>query len=126
MTTPLQNLAAARGQDDDLRWVFLYNPKDKSLLGGIGVLTYGGGASVSHFHADTPALASLLLDFASSDSGYTLGGITPLKPGAFKAKHGANIKELLTPSAGARLPLNRWKQFVEEATEHDEDADADY
>lgn len=123
MATTLQNLAAARGQDDDLRWVFLYDLKDKSLLGGIGVLCYGGGASVAHFHADSPALASMLLDLAAMNSGYTLGGITPLKPGAFKSKHLIGFKDLFDRSAGARLPLNRWKQFVEEMTEHDADAD---
>lgn len=123
MSTTLQNLAAARGQDDDLLWVFLYDIKDKSLLGGISVLCYGGGASVAHFHADSPALASMLLDLAAMNSGYTLGGITPLKPGAFRSKHGMGLKDLFDRSAGARLPLNRWKQLVEEMTEHDADAD---
>lgn len=123
MTTTLQNLAAARGQDDDLRWVFLYDLKDKSLLGGIGVLCYGGGASVSHFYADTPELAAMLLDLGATTTGFTLAGIAPMKPGTFRSVHDVGLKELFDRSAGARLPLNRWKQTLEEVSGHDDEYD---
>jgi hypothetical protein len=115
---PTDHLAAARAQDEDTYWVFLYDLKTRRLVAGAAVMTFGGSAELQSVYADDPALMPLLLDLAATNCSHTVApGVAPLKPGAFKARHAVGFKDLFDRTVNrAKLPLHAWRELVEEAS----------
>ena len=109
------HLAAVRAQDDDTHWVFLYDPRNKQLMGGASVMTYGGEAGLQSVFSSDPALQTLILDLAAANVGYPIaGGHAPLKPADFKVRHGVSPKVLFDRTVNrSKLPLHPWRTMVE-------------
>lgn len=122
------HLAAVRAQDGDTYWVFLYDLRNKHLMSGASVMTFGGAAELQSLFCEDPALEMLILDLAAANVGFTIAGDhAPLKPADFKVRHGVSPKVLFDRTVNrSKLPLHPWRTKVEDSiNEHYEFADED-